>query len=274
MVLYNLWLMWRDPFFVAWSEQNLIKSPHPLHYLLAYGLLLPFAWIGGRWLLRRAPWNGWLLVGWVLALPLLAYAPVNLQRRLPEGIWVAWVSLSMAAFERPVPSTSKSPSRRGLWAVLVLILALPSMLLLLGGGLMTAVNIDTPVFRSAQEVEVFEALRSEGDVYPVVLAAYETGNALPAWAPMRVVIGHGPESVNLAELRPQVAAFYSQETSHEGRLDFLRQFDIRFVFWGPAERELGNWDPNQAPYLRPLYQVGAYSVFEFDRSFIAGRGLQ
>ena len=217
-----------------------------------------------RRLLQRSPWSGWLLVGWLLALPLLAYAPVNLQRRLPEGIWVAWVTLSMVALEGPAPGEAE-PARR--WRRLpgaVLLLAFPSTIFLLAGGLMAARQIATPVFRPANEVAAFEALRADGGTGQVVLAAYETGNALPAWAPLRVVIGHGPESVNLAELRPQVAAFYSTSTQDALRIEFLRQFDVRYIFWGPAERLLGDWDPNQASYLRPFHQAGTYSLFEFD----------
>jgi hypothetical protein len=264
LVLYNVWALWRDPFMAAWTAQNIIKSPHPAHYLVAYGLLLPFAWVGGRRLLRHSPWTGWLLAGWLLALPLLSYAPVNLQRRLPEGIWVALVTLSMAAIGGSTPENTSQKAYRRLLPTAALFLTFPSTLFLLLGGLMTARQVDLPVFRPSDEVAVFEALREDALTDQVVLAAYETGNALPAWAPLRVVIGHGPESVYLAELRPQVAAFYSQDASETFRLEFLRRFDMRYVFWGPAERLLGGWDPNQVGYLRSVFQAGDYSLFEVD----------
>jgi hypothetical protein len=96
----------------------------------------------------------------------------------------------------------------------------------------------------------------------VVLTAYDTGNALPAWAPLRVVIGHGPESANLGELSQQVDAFYSLGGTDATRLEFIAQLGVRYVFWGPAEHELGDWDPNQAAYLKPLHRAGEYAVFE------------
>jgi len=49
-VLYNAWDLYSDPYIHAWAAQNLIHSPNPVHYLLAYGLLLPFAALG-----RMAP---------------------------------------------------------------------------------------------------------------------------------------------------------------------------------------------------------------------------
>jgi hypothetical protein len=115
------------------------------------------------------------------------------------------------------------------------------------------------VFESLAQTALPDVLHPPG---AVVLAAFETGNALPAWAPLRVVIGHGPESVHLASLRPQVEAFYAEETTDAQRLDFLRQWGVRYVFWGPQERRLGDWNPVGAAYLRLVEQVGAYAVFE------------
>jgi hypothetical protein len=266
LVIYNLWILWTDPFISSWTQQNIIKSPHPLHYLLAYGLLLPFAWVGGRRLMRTNPQLGWLPVSWVLMLPVLAYAPVNLQRRLPEGIWVAWVLLAMVSLEPPLEQPSHQRYRL-LWPSVVLLLTIPSTVVLIIGGIMSSANTSPPIFRRAGEIAAFEILRQEAQVGEVALTAYDTGNALPAWAPLRVVIGHGPESIHLAPLRSQVADFFSPGTTDAERVGLLRKFRISYVFWGYAERELGDWDPHQAPYLQLMYDDNGYSIFKVDLYF-------
>jgi uncharacterized membrane protein len=129
------------------------------------------------------------------------------------------------------------------------------------GGLQAARQPQTPIFRPADEVTLFARLGSMAVKDEVVLASYETSNPLPAWAPLRLVIGHGPESVGMAELLPEVAAFYSGYTADEQRLALLRRFNVHYVFWGPAERLLGSWDPRQAAFLQPLDQFGEYAVF-------------
>jgi hypothetical protein len=257
-ILYNLWFTYRDPSLSAWAAQNIIRSPHFAHYLLAYGLVLPYAWLGGRTLLRRNPWLGWLPVGWVVLFPILAYLPLDLQRRLPEGVWVAWVVLAMV----PLESWLAERHRWRLAPFIPLFLLFPSTLLLWFGGLQAARQPQMPLFRPAAEVALFERLGSTVIKDEVVLASFETSNPLPAWAPLRMVIGHGPESAGMAELLPEVAAFYSSDTTDVRRLALLRRFDVHFVFWGPAERLLGDWDPHQATYLQPLYQVGEYAVFQ------------
>ena len=104
LVIYTFSAFNADPVLRQWTAQNLILSPHPLQYLAAYGLLMPLSLMG----LRRV-WRNWtqlaaLLVVWTLALPLLVYAPYNLQRRLAEGFWVAWVVLALLALDRRPPT--------------------------------------------------------------------------------------------------------------------------------------------------------------------------
>ena len=261
-VIYNLWAVLTDPFLRIWSAQNIIRSPSPLHYLLAYGLILPFVILGARRLLVAEPWKGSLLVAWVLATPWLIYAPTNLQRRLPEGIWVALVVLALCSVDSPQVFTAKRFSR----FQLITLLAFPTTLLLFAGGVLAALHPSLPVFQPASEAATFDSLASPSKASmgfgPVVMSAYDTGNALPAWAPVRVVIGHGPESADLAELLPQVSAFYSQAITDSARMEMIRRLDIHFVLWGPGERALGDWDPRQAPYLHLIEENGDYAVLE------------
>ncbi|MFQ5616526.1 MAG: hypothetical protein ACE5GO_08715 [Anaerolineales bacterium] len=272
IVLYTLWAFTTDPFLRVWTDQNLILSPHPLHYLVAYGLVLPFAVRGARRLLRQNPARGWLPVAWAAIMPALAYAPHNLQRRLPEGVWVALVILALKAepgANQPAQRPRLPRSGRMRFHTLgVFFFLFVSTLLLLAGGVMGVADPKEPVFRPVEEIAAFQLLREQAEPGDVVLASFETGNALPAWAPVRVVIGHGPESVRLDELRLRVAAFYQPDTDDclqsldADRKALLDEFDVRYVFWGRAERNLGSWDPREAPYLRVVKSDGLDAIFE------------
>jgi hypothetical protein len=264
----NLLITRQDPFLQSWMAQNKVLSPPPQDYLLAYGLMLPFTIFGGLRLLQQETWKGWFLVSWCLALPVLAYAPVNLQRRLVEGIWVAIVALSLAAIDRRLDYAGQAVSiiRWKDWKVrafvLAAILAFPSTAILLAGGFQTASKPQQPAFRPAEEVAVFEYLGRGGFPGSTVLASYETGNALPAWAPVRVVIGHGPESAGLEELQPLVRVFFATSTQDSQREELLLETGAKYVFWGPTERALGSWDPSTARFLQEVYRQGAYRLFE------------
>ncbi|GAB4529666.1 MAG: hypothetical protein Fur0018_16390 [Anaerolineales bacterium] len=258
LVGYTVLAFGRDPTMHTWATQNRIASPPPIQYLLAYVLLLPFIL---HWLAMRKPWRGdtrqeMLLFGWLALFPFLAYAPYNLQRRLPEGIWVALVLAACLGAQEGFARRAFRP---------LTALALPSTALLLFGGLLSVTHPAAPLFVPEEEAALYETLVGRAAPSDVALSAFESGNVLPVWAPVYVVIGHGPESVNLADLRPRVAAFYAAETPDSARRALLDEFHVRWVVWGPAERALGDADLTQMPFLRLAESRGAYVLFEVGR---------
>ena len=260
LVIYTVTAFATDSYLRQWAVQNRIISPNPLHYLIAYGLLIPFAVFGAPRLIHKEPTQGWLPVAWVIALPILAYLPYNLQRRLPEGGWVALVVLACAVYDRwlELPVRERRLPKQAFY---LFILAFPSTLMLVGGGLLVVLKPGLPLYRPINEVKTFENLASHAKTGEVVISAYETGNALPAWAPLRVVVGHGPETANLASLQEKVTSFYQASTSDAQRLEILKETSARYVFWGPAERNLGGWNPKDAAYLTLEEQENGYAVY-------------
>jgi hypothetical protein len=158
----------------------------------------------------------------------LAYAPFSLQRRLIEGIWVGLVALALSALDG-------KNIRVSLRQLIPLTLVFPSTLFLLVGGISAVAQPTEPLFLPVGEIEVFRYMEANALPNAVVLAAYETSNALPAWAPVQVLIGHGPESADMKTLSPRVANFYQSATSDFERLELLDSFNISYVFWGLHE---------------------------------------
>jgi hypothetical protein len=260
MMIYNTIAFATDPYLRAWADQNRILSPLPPHYIVAYGLVLvPAAWAAWR-MVKSTSAAGLLLVGWMLVFPVLAYAPVNVQRRLPDGVWVALTVLAALACRE----WSASTKRLRLLGPTILLASLPSSLILLAGGVRASLHLEEPVFIPRAEAAAFEWLRDHGEVGAVVAAAYETANALPAWAPMRVVAGHGPETPSLAVLLPQVERLFEPATGDAAREAFLTEHGVRYVLIGPHEAAIGDWRPaGGSRYLR-VYQESGYSIYQVE----------
>jgi hypothetical protein len=258
LVVYLGYSFTRDPFLSAWTSQNLILSPHPAHYLIAYGLIILPTLMGGWRIIQDRNHTGMLLIGWAAIFPILAYAPFNLQRRLPEGIWVALISLAAIGLVSWLQDKVKIERWVG-WPLLAL--GLLSSLMLITGGIGVALRPGEPAFRKSEEVRAFSWLNEEVEPGSVVLADYQTGNALPAWAPVRVVIGHGPESVDLISLSLQVDAFYGYGMTEQERLQFIKSQDVRYVWYGPREKALGSWDPGGSDFLTIAYDDTDYEVY-------------
>ena len=247
-----------DPFLQGWAAQNQILSPHPGYYFLAWGLLIPLVWLGARYVLRSGDPNQLLLVAWVIVLPILAYAPVGVQRRLVEGGWVALATLGALGLGRISQSLW---SRRLKLAILAL--SLPGSLILLLGAGRQARSPSEPVFLPAEKVATFQWFDREAQADDVVLAGVRTGNQLPAWAPVQVPVGHGPESVPFEATREQVTGFY-ETTSAVERSRIAAALGVDYVLVGPTERDLAGGSFDAGDPLDEVYASGSYSVFRVE----------
>ena len=255
IIFYLVWKFSVDPFLVLWTSQNRILSPHIVHYLIAYGLVIIPAIVGLIAAIRRRDETMLLPVVWVILALLLAYFPHNLQRRLPEGSWVAWTVLAGIGLLQ-IFRTERGSKYGG---IIVLVGSLIGSVLLLIGGIRAVRTLSQPIYRPAYEESAFNWLAGHVEDGDTVIASYETSNALPAWAPVQVIVGHGPESVNLNTLLPSVEAFFQAQTSDAERLKLIEQHDVRFVFLGPNEQ--GDWEPIKNANLRKIYSEGGYQIF-------------
>jgi hypothetical protein len=256
IVVYTLFVLSADPVLRQWNAQNQLPSPSPYHYLLAYGIWLAVAVPGLRVLWRRQPRLALLAGGWVAAAPFMLYAPVPIQRRLIEAVQLPLASLAVMGltvalrrFRRwlvPAFAAATLPTAAVLWLVALLAARLPA----------------EPTFHPSDQLAAFAWLAHHAQPGQAVLSAFDTGNALPAYAPLVSYIGHGPETVFLAAKAPRVAAFYRAATADTERLALLSDGRIRYVIGGPHERALGDFDPGHVGYLLLRFQDGAYSVFE------------
>lgn len=258
LVIYYLVMFRIDPFLRAWTAQNRILSPNPWHYIFAYTLILAPAVFGFVRIVRGGHEQALLPALWVLILPILAYAPHNLQRRFPEGVWVALLVLAGVGFEKGLP-ISKLWKRR--LALGLLGFSLPTSLLLLWGGLQVAMHPGEPAFRAAEEVAAFRWLADNAEPGDLVLSSFQTGNALPAWAPLYVVIGHGPESAHLTTFQEKVEAIFRGPSLEPEEAALFSNWGVDWVWFGPDERDLGSWEPAGEGNLTLQYDQEPYEIY-------------
>jgi hypothetical protein len=260
VVAYSAWVFTTEPVYATWAAQNRILSPHPLHYLAAYGVPLLLAAFGARdaW---RGEGAGWLALTWVGVVPLLVYLPFNLQRRLVEGMQVPLGLLAALGVAHFKLQRLRSHAVAG---VLVAGLSLTNVLLVAGNSLALR-GQPAPVYRDRAEVAALDWLAGRVASDDVVLAAHATGNYLPARVGARAFVGHGPETVHFGEKKALVAHFFGATADDAWRQGLLSEYSVDYVLWGPAERKLGRFDPQATSYLQPVYEADGYAIFEVTR---------
>jgi hypothetical protein len=264
LVVYYLLVFQTSPVLSSWQLQSPLPSPNPLLYVFAYGLMLPFVALG---IYRQIGSTRWLLpISWFLSTFVLAYAPFNMQRRLVDGVWIALIILAMAGVR---PGPDPQPAWRHALPRLfkgASILSLVTTFILLVGAVTATLQPRAPLYHPADQVNVMEQLGEIAQPGEVVLSAPASGNVLPGYAPVRVVIGISTLTANYPLVERRVAEVFSLGLPDEQRRGRLQDWSVDYLFYGPAERALGEWNPETAAYLQRVIEQGEYALYRVDLS--------
>jgi hypothetical protein len=263
MAIYTALAFRGDAILAQWQRQNLILSPPPFDYLAAWGVWLVPAAIAVIQIIRRGRCAAgprhlgrWLLLAWLGVAALLVYAPYNLQRRFAEGVHVPLVCLGVLGLTTGI----RRRARRRWLAGVMMALSLPSTAMLILGGLTVAQRLAEPVFVPADKIAILRWLGTQAEPGSAVLASHQTGNELPAYAPVRAYLGHGPETAFHDRKAAEVDAFFGDQGNDGIRQALLAAAGIRYIVFdapgGPAR-----FDPAGAAYLELAYQAGPYMVY-------------
>jgi hypothetical protein len=253
-VIYTAAAMFLDGYLAAWTAQNILPSPPWIHYLIAYGLILPFAAWGTFKLFKENQSWGLFLACWILVFPFLVSAPIPTQRRLAEGIWVILITGLIGYFS--------DQDSMPLYGKVLIALLFPTTIVLLWGASLQARLPSSPLFVSATSVDAYIFLKEESPGNSLVLSSFEVGNSLPAWAPVRVVQGHGPETIHRSEWQAKIEEAFLDTQTRNGCPLFFIESDIDYLFWGPEEEKTWDFDPGQSTCFQEVYNSNGYKIYQ------------
>lgn len=257
-----------NPVFQRWNVQATTLSPHPIHFVLTYAPLLVFAVL--TWWLNPARRHAlaflWI---WVLMVALLLYAPITQQRRFVEGVQVPLAILAAVGLCEVVlphlartrvfvalaqrPKYSAAGLQRLIIVVAIALTSLASFYVWVSSVVLLGLVQPYPLFRPTLELQAMDWLRANTDSRDAVLSSYWTGSFIPARAGNRVFVGQRYETIRFNEKRAAAEKFFDAATDDAWRIALLREYRIAYVFWGKAERDLGAFDPERAPYLQRVF---------------------
>lgn len=283
LYLYYAYAWQTNAVFRAWDAQAITPSAPWPHYLVAYGpMLLPGL---VHWIKRPSERPHFAILWlWVLAVALLLYAPLNPQRRFVQGVHVPLSILATAGFVKVIlpwlaqtrgwqalvalPRYETERLKRFVTVLFLIFMSLSNIYLLADVSRIAALEQPDPLFRPEAEVTAAAWLRRHANRSAVVLGDYQTGNYVAARAGQRVVLGHWAETVDYEAKKATVERFYDADTSDAWRQDFLRHFGVDYVWYGPRERKLGNFDPGTAIYLKPIYSNSTLIIYSVQRHML------
>lgn len=280
LFLYYLFALTTNPVLQQWNMQAATISPSPMHFILTYATLLPFALLTLRILRRfhetRQRDLVWLWV-WIGVVAVLLYTPISQQRRFVEGVqvplailatlglfdvvlpWLARTRVFAALSQRP--NYSVAGLRRLSIVAVILLASLSSFYIWLSSVALLGFVQPYPLFRPSTELQALDWLRANTTSNEIVFSSYWTGSFIPARAGNRVFVGQRYETIRFDEKRAAAEKFFDAAADEAWRIALLREYRIAYVFWGPGERNLGAFAPDRVDYLERVYVNAQVQIF-------------
>ena len=255
--------------YLFWSQQDTVYSINskcvfswtPSYsvflYPFAYGLLLPLAVYGLRWSALLGTRARDMLIAWFVASVTLAVNPFLFGAKfqylvhLPLAIFAAHGLLELRRRSEYVRNLLK-----GVGAFVIgVFLFLNSAIVIFKDFPRTA--SDPNIYLSASELGAMDVLKrqSPGNV----LSSVRTGNRIPWLTAKKAYVGHWFLTIHQERKIDEVAAFFGPQLSTEEKRSWLAKQQIRYIYYGPAERAAGSIDPSLG--LSTIYDQDGVAIY-------------
>ncbi len=260
-------------------------TPSPLHLLVLLGITF-FLALGGFFQrlgsFRKLSNRDLFIKGWFIANLIIIYLPLRFQVMLLTGFqfvlailatdfvftrFIPWLQVRLAP-EQSVDGLTKK--RLAQWVPVLLLLAvLPTNLYLFAWRLVDLQRNSYPIYLYQDEVAGMHWLESNVNPDEVVLSAFVTGHYIPGLAGNKAFLANAVMTMDYAHKRKMVNDFFNPVINDSERLAIIQKYDIRYIFYGPAERELGVYSPTTSPWLTLAYSTPQVDIYQVEESIFA-----
>jgi hypothetical protein len=254
-----------------------VYTPNPLQLPILLGpafLLAVFTFVADNpFRLRGLSDDGLFLKTWFLANFFLIYIPTDYQIHMLNG-WQVPIAIlaTQGLFRYVLPfveglgagrrwSWSKEKIQRWLVVGLVLIV-LPTNAYLLLWRFFDLGRHDYPYYLHNEELAALTWLDTHANPDDVTLSSLTIGQYVPALTGTHAFLGHWAQTVDFYDKSAMVDEFFATGTNDARRQEILQQYSVDYVFYGPAERDLGNYMLQSSPVLQRVYTASQVEIYQ------------
>jgi len=272
-VIYQYWTMKIEPIAKAWNDQNILKSPEILAWIIGYGIITIFAIIGFLKFFKTKNKNLLFINIWAVVNIFLLYLPVNFQRRMSEGLHIPLTILATFGILMVYNFLNKKsikhkihthiPKVAFLWIVA---LSLP----------FSNINRVANYFNNYAKAKALPYYFSQ-DYYQAtkyfndnkisdqtILASQKNGPFISGLTTNRVYLGFVFQTKDYFIKKDTVAWFFKDNQKIKQKQEFLQKRNIKYILYGPEEIKLGKIDLNKKDFLDKVYQNDSYAIYKIN----------
>jgi len=266
-----------------------VYTPSPPHLVILFGFPLILAvatWIGLAWKKQWAEENLFVM-GWFLAGAMLNYIPTDFQIHMLNSWQIPMMVLvTKGLHDFIVPAIAQKFATRDikfanvdriqrLVGIIFILAVLPTNVYLWTWRFMELARHDYPYYLYRDDVTALGWLQENTSADDIVLSSLTVGQYVPALSGNTAFLAHWAQTVDFYDKQERVMRFFDGTTSEKERAETVQTFGIDYVFHGPAERALGDYDPATNPWLMLEFstlKVDVYSVKSAGFPIAAGSG--
>jgi len=277
--LYSVWLTQANPIWqkvLAQFSNAGVYTPDPFHLLILMGLplLLAIVTFDGILTMENDSDEMLFVKGWFVVGFFLLYIPTDFQVHMlnswqisvaiiaANGLFRFIIPMLLEHKNNILPAWSPQKIVRNAIIGIVSLAALTN-LYLLAWRFVDLGRHDYPYFLHREEVAALQWLDEHTNPAAVVLSSYTIGHFIPSISGNKAFLAHWAQTIDFYEKRDRTTHFFSSRAAHEERLATTRKFNVDYIFYGPLENRLGNFNPAGTPWLTPAFsspQVTIYRV--------------
>jgi len=264
--------MWKSA--LAQYDNLGVYTPNPAHLMILLGLTFAVALIA--FLHSLGPLHSrsdrdLLIKGWFFINLVIVYLPLRFRIMLLAGFKMVMAALVTDwLYDRFIPWLSRQHRwcTRSIRArllqfvpVVFVLLVLPTNLYLLAWRVNYLRRAEYPFYLAQSDISAIHWLEKNSSPEDVVLSAFHTGHFIPGLAGNKAFLANAVMTMDFYEKQSMLYKFFDVSTSDSWRSDLFHKFSVDYVFYGPAERAVGSYDPAESPLFMRAFDAGYTVVF-------------
>jgi hypothetical protein len=213
--------------------------------------------------------NDLFVKGWFLVSFILVYLPFDFQIHMLNGWQIPIAILATRAlfdyilpFARPRLKRIRNERTLQTTLVVVLLLAvIPTNVYLWTWRFVDLRRHDYPYYLHKEELMAMKWIEANAQPEDVVLSSLTIGQYIPLLTGAHAYLGHWAQTLDFFNKSKAVDQFFASSTRDATRVNIVRDHGVDYIFVGPAERGLGNFDLGQSVLYERVYASPLVSVF-------------
>lgn len=227
------YIMFNNPTYAAWNDQNVLKTPKFLHIIFGYGIMF-FSFITYiiYILINNKNNNNYkkikpeikIILFWIISVLILIYSPFNIQRRFIEGAHIPFAIITtLFLFEilKPYIKIKTNKKIANLAIILIIIAMIPTNILHLFNSSININNergtypYDVNHYLYPEEHEALLWLKENSLPNSIIISTYNIGNHIPAYMNQRVYLGHWAQTIDLEKKKSDIDNYFKNQKEIE-----------------------------------------------------------